>query len=387
MRLKVSEPATVRWMWAGVLALTFALCPAAQAQEGAAGNGQVPAKPAAAQPQDPEPVEAGPKISIQSPLVTTPVTVLGRDGEFVYDLDEKDFKIFDDGVPQKIQTFVTESRPLAVAIVIQDNKRIAPLLDQVKPLAPLFTDLMLGPQGKAAVLFYDDTVHLAQDFSSDGTLLATTLKHVKVQGTDARLNDALERAIEMLQARPKTERRVIVVFSDSSDAGSSTAKDEIVRRATTAEISIYGLGFSRAKELLETQPENRQESPLDQNVTRPLPPNTIHTPTNSANIYDTPTPVIPIMDAAGSILRSKVWSNLLEYYAGYTGGVYYSHWGEKKLQDQLNRIASEIQSQYELAYVPDTLSQSGFHRIEIKVLRPDVRVRTRAGYFYPPERP
>jgi hypothetical protein len=67
--------------------------------------------------------------------------------------------------------------------------------------------------------------------------------------------------------------------------------------------------------------------------------------------------------------------------------VFYSHWSNKALQNQLNRIASEIQSQYELAYVPDTLSQAGFHHIEVHVRRTGVKVRARAGYFSPEKSP
>src|SRR6266542_232809 len=45
------------------------------------------------------------KIRVQSPIVTAPVTVIDSSGEFVYDLDEKDFQILDNGVPQRIQRF------------------------------------------------------------------------------------------------------------------------------------------------------------------------------------------------------------------------------------------------------------------------------------------
>jgi hypothetical protein len=94
-------------------------------------------------------------------------------------------------------------------------------------------------------------------------------------------------------------------------------------------------------------------------------------------------PVVPILIASGQVIRSALASSLLEFYAGYTGGVFLSHWSKSAVQEQLSRVASEIQSQYEVAYVPDTLNQSGFHRIQVEVKRPGVKVRARAGYFYP----
>ena len=159
-------------------------------------------------------------------------------------------------------------------------------------------------------------------------------------------------------------------------------KEEVVRQATSVEVTVYGLGFNPAEELLARKPEPPPPSPLDTNVTRPLPPGTVPTPTNSQNVYGTYVPVVPILIATGEIIRSAVASSSLEYYSGYTGGVFYSHWSKKALEDQLTRIASEIHSQYELAYVPDTLNQPGFHRIEVQVRRPGVTVRARAGYFY-----
>lgn len=367
--------------------LTWLTLPAAagsplRAQDGVAGAAPVFSAPKK-QPLDEQGVrEALSKIQIQSPLVTTPVTVLDASGEFVYDLDEGDFRVLDSGVPQRLERFEVESRPMAMVIVIQTNRAVAPLLDQVRPLGPVFSTLLLGEEGKAAVIFFDEGVHVAQEFSSDSDRLAATLHDFTARGDKARMNDALMRAIELLEKRRREERRIILAFSDGFDAGSDTRKEDVVGRATGAEVGIYGLGFNPAEALLAQKPELPPPSPLDTNVTRPLPPGVTPTPTASQNVYGTPIPVVPILIATGEIIRSAFASSLLEYYAGYTGGVFYSHWSQKALERQLTRIASEINSQYELAYVPDTLEQRGFHRIEVQVRRPGVKVRTRAGYFY-----
>lgn len=357
------------------------------AQEGVTGGAPVYAKPKKQSPPPPASVKQKSDIRVQSNLVTTPVAVIDSSGQFVYNLDEKDFQILDNGVPQKIQSFETEMRPLALVIVIQTNNTVIPLLDQVHPLASMFSSLLVGTQGEAAVIFYNDRVTLGQDFSNDSDQLATTFRDFTARGDGARLNDALSHAISLLETRPKAERRVIVAFSNGYDSGSDTGKQMVVRRATSAEVAIYGLGFSPGQALLAKKPHPEPYGPLDTNVARQVPPNTIPTPTNENATYDTPVPVIPIMTATGEIIRSARAKSALEFYAGYTGGVFYSHWSSKALQNQLNRIASEIQSQYELAYVPDTMSQGGFHRIQVQVRRPGVKVRARAGYFSPEKTP
>jgi len=364
----------------------LALAPV-RAQEGVAGSAPVFSGPKKTPLKDEKVPPAAAQIKVQSTLVTAPVTVMNSSGEFVYDLEEGDFQVFDNGAAQRIERFEQEMRSLAAVIVVQTNQTVAPLLNQVRPLGSVFSDLMLGEKGQAAVVTYDDRVRVDQEFSSDSDRLGSTLKGLAPRGDQSRLNDVLARAIALLEKRPKEERRVIVAFSDGYDQGSETTKEEVVRQATNAEVTIYGLGFSPAQALLLQKPKAPPENPLDTNVTRPLPPNSIPTPTNSANVYSTPIPIVPILIATGEIIRSAVASSLLEFYAGYTGGVFYSHWSKKAIQDQLNKVASEIHSQYELAYVPDTLSQTGFHRIEVRVQRPGVKVRTRAGYFYSGTKP
>ena len=60
--------------------------------------------------------ESGKVIRVPSNLVETPVTVTDSNGDFVFGLSEKDFHIFDNGIPQHIQNFIPETRPLAVVI-------------------------------------------------------------------------------------------------------------------------------------------------------------------------------------------------------------------------------------------------------------------------------
>lgn len=359
----------------------------ANAQEGVAGAAPVFTAPRKEPPPDDKVRQALSRIKVQSPLVTAPVTVLDAAGEFVYDLEQGDFEISDNGAPQRLTRFEVESRPLAAVIVVQANRNVAPLLDPVRSLGPVFSTLLVGEQGRAAVIFFNDEVRVALEFSNDSSQLASTLREFTPRADPARLNDALARAIAMLEKRPREERRVIIAFSDGFDAGSETRQEEILRRATSAEVGIYGLGFSPAQEMLAKKPELAPPGPLDTNVTRPLPPGVVPTPTSSANVYGTPIPVVPIIIASGEIIRSAFASSLLEYYAGYTGGVFYSHWSKKALEAQLTRISSEINSQYELAYVPDTVAQTGFHRIQVQVRRPGVKVRTRAGYFLPVAKP
>lgn len=353
----------------------------------------VDGSPPAAHPKPPAPgssapttatgQEITPQIRVQSTLVTTPVTVINKSGEFVSDIDRDYFKVFDNGVQQRIERFEIGSDTVALVILVQTNDSVASLLDQVRPLGPMFSDLLLGPNGQAAVMTFSDRVQVREKFGADPDALKRTLESLQGSGGKARLNDAIMQALALLEARPKGERRVIVAFSDGNDHGSENNKADVIRRATNDETTIYGVHLSRVEALMRDKPDQGQPmDPLDANVTRPTPPGTVPTSTNASNTWGTPVPGLPILDALGETVSSELLKNSLEAYAGYTGGVYYSHWTRTKLQDQLNRICSEVHTQYELAYIPSTLSETGFHRIQVRVQKPGLRVRARAGYFY-----
>ncbi|HEY6290167.1 MAG TPA: VWA domain-containing protein [Terriglobia bacterium] len=339
-------------------------------------------------PVTPPPPDSPTQIKVQSTLVTTPVTVINHAGDFVSDLDRPDFKILDNGVLQHIERFDLASDPIALVILVQTNDNVASLLGQVRPLGPIFSDLLLGPSGQAAVMTFSDRVQLVQDFTGDRDRMKAALLNLQGFGLKARMNDAIMQALALLEARPKsgpqTERRLIVVFSDGSDHGSENSQSDVVRRMTNDEVTLYGLHLSRVEALLRDQPDNGAPmNPLDASVTRPVAPGTVPTTTNASNTWGTPNiPGIPILTAAGETISSEFVKNTLQAYAGYSGGVYYSHWTKTALQDQLNRIASEVHSQYEIAYIPSTLSEVGFHRIEVRVAKPNLKLRARAGYFY-----
>jgi VWFA-related protein len=358
------------------------LVSSAGAKGGAQDNGPDALGAKKEQPAGQESPNKETAIRVTSNIVTAPVTVMNSEGEFVYDLQPKDFEVLDNGVPQHIEQFSLEMHALATVIVVEANSTSDPLLDEIRPLGPLFSGLLVGPQGEAALITYGDRIRVLQELSRDGDGLESAMRGLVARGSSSHLNDALARAVSILEVLPKGMRRVIVVFSDGHDIGSETRKEELVQRAVNAEIAIYGVGFSPARAFLARQSKEPAPSALNTNMARPLAPNTAPTPTNASNTYDWPTvPPVPLLLATGEMAWSTLAKTSMEFFAGYTGGVCYEHWSRKAVQDELNRIADEIHSQYEIAYVPHAPSNHGFHRIEVRVARNGVKVRARAGYF------
>jgi len=359
------------------------LSPAARAQEGNAGKNSAASTSQEESSAAPNASQTEPRIRVPVNLVVAPVTVINSQGEYVFDLQQKDFEVLDNGVGQRIEQFSLEQRTLTAVLVVQTNSTSDPLLEEVRPLGPVFSSLMLGPQGEAAVVTYGDQIRLVQDFTQNADELESALRGLEARGGADHLNDALARAIALLEGRPKEERRIIVAFSDGHDLGSQTSKEEVVQRAVNAGITIYGLGFSPARAMLAKQPKAPAPNPQYQTMALPAPPNRPPLPSSVEQTYEegAALPIVPLILESGEMIRSVLAKNALEFYAGYTGGLCYDSRSKRPLQDELNRISSEIQSQYEIAYVPRAPNGNGFHRIEVHVDRSGVKVRTRAGYF------
>ncbi len=54
---------------------------------------------------------------------------------------------------------------------------------------------------------------------------------------------------------------------------------------------------------------------------------------------------------------------------------------QKTLERAVSDIGEELHSQYLLTYNPSNKDEAGFHEIEVRVLKPGLKVRTRNGYW------
>jgi len=354
----------------------------AWAQNGSAGKPAT--EPAAPKTDSTNPAQENStyKIFSNPRLVTTPVTVFDSGGQFVYDLEKDEFKIYDNGELQDIKQFDSEIRRLSLVIVVETNDTTAPFLDSVRALGSIFSDMVMGPQGEVAVLTYSDRVDMPLDFTPNGDKLDAVLRSLHGRGGGMHLDDAIARALSMLEDRPKEDRKVAIIFSDGYNIGSQMSRSEIVKRAMNSDITLYGLGFSPIRGLMARPEKDPPPDLVGESVGRTVSPNTAQTPSNASVPYETPIPLASILLGLGEEAKKPLFKSSLQYFARYSGGDYFQKWGKDTVQSALNRIGTEIHSQYELAYSPSTPIQVGFHKIEVEVRRPGAKVRARAGWFY-----
>ena len=114
--------------------------------------------------------------------MNTPVTVRDEKGEMVHSLEESDFRITDNGVPQKITHFNLGGDPISLVVVVETSSRIGPLLPQIRKTGILITQTVTGPTGEGAVVGFDDEVKTLLDFTNSPDAMEKTMAGLREGG-------------------------------------------------------------------------------------------------------------------------------------------------------------------------------------------------------------
>ncbi len=334
-----------------------------------------------------QPPKEKPPIRVRVDLVNAPVTVRDTAGELVLNLAQNEFRIFDNGVEQKIEHFDLGGDPLSVVILLESSSRVEALLPAVRKTGIMFTQAVLGPSGEAALIGYNDQVEKLLPFTGDADKIETTIAGLRMGTSGARLYDGLSEAVGLLRSRPASRRRIIVALAEASDTGSEARLGEALREAQLANITIYTVGLSTTAAELRAPP--RQTAP-----TSPTPPGTFglppmpgtpQTPTSEQQRYGN----IDLMALAVWIVQhaaEQVHAHALEVATTATGGMHQATFRDRSIEKALDQIAGELHAQYTLGYRPAGSDPVGYHEIKVQVSRQGLKVRARPGYYIaPPE--
>lgn len=317
-------------------------------------------------------------------IVTTPVTVLGPDGRYVPGLEKEHFRVFDNDKEQQIVGFDVSFLPISLVLCVQSSGRVEGLLPQIKKTGILYTDLVLGEQGEAAVISFNSKVEVVQEFTKDSNKLIEAIKKIKVGSDATRTSDAVFEGIRLLRTRPDNHRKVIVVVSETRDDGSEVPLGESMRNAQLANIIIYTIRLSTAKGRI-TQPAQVKRDPFPPGVAaRPTAPGVVSTPNTQAQSRVEVVNALPFIIEAVRGVKNLIFSDPLQALAESTGGKQLAPLTEGGLEQAVGKIGEDLRSHYLISYRPNNLAEGGFHRIRVEVNLGGVNVRTRPGYWLGP---
>jgi Ca-activated chloride channel family protein len=274
--------------------------------------------------------------------VRLPITVVDKKGQFVPGLTKTDFLIFEDKVPQQVETFsddLGEALPLYVVMLMDTSPSTAGKLRFEQESAMNFIHTVVRPR-RDRVLFatFDDEINLRQDFTDKLDLLDKAVDGVKKLGNQTALFDAVWQFCDE-KLRSVAGRRVMVIVTDGEDTYSRANIRDAVDIAQRTETTIFAIS-------------------------------------TKAGFLST----VPGVEA-GQVKDQK--DRDLVTLAEETGGVAFFTGDMLSLERSFTKISRELRAQYLVTYKPLNDRYDGsFRKIQVKLAagHGDLKVRTKHGY-------
>ncbi len=267
-------------------------------------------------------------------LVRLNVSVFDSSGHEVNSLPESAFKVYEDGVPQKIEEFAHEDQPISLGILIDSSGSMYDKRPAVDAAALNLVKLS-NPKDEAFLVDFNSEPYIDQDFTQSIAKLQQGLSYIKVGGGTA-LYDAVIASADYLAKNSKEPKQVLLIVTDGDDNSSNASLQETIQRVQQLDgPSIYCIGLLFGGDL------SRKEA--------------------------------------------KHSKQVLLQLADQTGGQAYFPRKLEDVEGVAEKVAQEIRSQYLIEYHPSKpMSLGGYRTIHV-VAEADgyhgLRVRTRAGYF------
>jgi Ca-activated chloride channel family protein len=274
-----------------------------------------------------------PSFRVDVRLVRILTTVKNSSGQLIGNLTKQDFQVFDNGVPQELAVFEHHTeQPLSIAVMIDTSASTnIDLKYEVESVSRFFRALFKegNPDDSAALFSFNYETTLLSDFTHRLERLDRSLKGLKGEGGTS-MYDAITLVATKLEEREG--RHVMAIVTDGGDTTSTRSYHQALEAAQRADAVMY------------------------------------------------PILVIPITNDPG---RNTGGENALTTLAAGTGGRVFAPTLGEALDAAFADIIRDLRTQYLLGYYPKNVpaTKEPFHRIEVKLRRPDLRVSARSGYY------
>lgn len=326
--------------------------PAAGGPEGSVGPYAIPKKkeaPPQPPPEKPKKIEGMPdySINVTVPVVNVPVSVVTKNGQFIPGLKEGNFRIFEDGVQQKITSFNQTQAPITAVLLVE----FADLVSWPITLDALQASYDFASQLKKddwiAVEYYDMRPHILVDFTQNKQAVYSAINQMQIpQFRETNIFDALYDTVDRLEG--VEGRKYIILISSGYDSFSKLNFDKVMKKLKAShDVVIYPisigwiartLGYAQRGLGVAAEPHEIDYLQAD---------------------------------------------NEMQTYAKLTGGRYFQPHMEQEYPEVFHEILSDIRNEYMLAYQPTNRKLDGTYRkLKVEVVAPNggpLKVRDQHG--------
>ena len=291
-------------------------------------------------------------LSTTTSLVNVDVMVLDKDGNPLPNLNRKNFKIYDDGVPQTLSNFGTAEAPMTTCMLIEFSNKYWAFLYLALRYSYNYLQF-IQPKDWTAVVSFDMKPQILTDFTQDRSEVRGALDTLRIPGfSEICVYDALSFTLDRM--KDIKGRKAILLICTGFDTFSKLTYDEILKIVKASDTAIYPVS------ILEFM--------------------TVRSPRGEG------------IDA----LQAR---NALETMAKYSGGQAYFPRFEGELPSIFEQISGQLRLQYGLGFVPTNPAKDGkFHKLKVdlvddqgnplRIVGPKgkvvkYRVVAREGYYAP----
>jgi VWFA-related protein len=347
----------------------------------------------------PVPASQSPALRTQSNVVLVPALVRNAKGELVFTLKADDFRITDDGIEQPLTLDEdTGNEPLALVVAVEIGGGGRTKLENYRNLDAVLDAVVGGVPHRVAVVAFDSTATLVQDFSPNVEDAAAALHDLDPGDKGAAILDGLKFSVDLLRTQPPNYRRAILLISETIDRRSQASMDEALRAISDTNTAIYSLGFSSGK--ADASHYAYRELPVTKTPggfviganAYPGPPHGCMgkdpdpdaTTDKAAQAFDCLgllAPPLALAKMAAIRAADAMQRNVPETVAELTGGEYFKFENSRSLVRSLLTISNHVPNRYVLSFQPHA-PHPGYHAIELKIKdHSGLEITARSGYW------
>ena len=321
-------------------------------------------------------------IQVRTQAVPVTCVVSTTDGTAMQGLRREDFRVYEDGLAQKISYFDASTQPASVALILDASPSVLPDADEMREASDALIDA-LAPLDQAAVVDFAGHTYLQLPFSDAREEIRRAVDRVNVRElfTDTGGSNIYEAvyltARELFHGR--TGRKAIVLLTDGQDSGLGLTLDpasmslqpgepadrltfdDVARLLAAEDIQIFAVST-------ENRPKVMTPAWLDAHQT------------------------VTLVTPAARSLGLPAYTLYLAELVRRAGGQLYFLNESASVADTFRKIAEKIRAEYTLGFYPEEDANTpddrpGWHPLSVEVPdEPGVRVGHRAAYYVPAAR-
>jgi Ca-activated chloride channel family protein len=262
------------------------------------------------------------EVTVDAVELFTAVTEKGRP---VSGLQASNFKVFEDGVLQKIESFESvKNLPLTLGVMVDTSASMLESLPEAQKAAIAFLDYTIGEKDRAFTISFDNEPYLLSKPTGRKDKLFRSMAGMRAEGSTA-LYDSI--VYGLYQFSGVKGKKALVILTDGKDTASKFDFDTTLDYVRKTGIAIYGIGLK----------------------------------------------------ISGTDLEVKYKLNKL---ANVTGGQTFYIDSANHLEGVYRQINEELRSQYLLTYYStNTAAKDQWRKIDVKVEPTHLQARTISGYY------